>query len=445
MEHSFFDDFTSYSIAEQKAQMEKVLNMASTSVSYGWMSPEKIHIAPIYFKQPHPSKKVLTTAPIAWKIVQAIFVEGALAVIVDLINDAIAAEVDCLHFFMGDDVQGVELLFQTIKKSSVNCLFVFKTVPDKNVLDRFSAFENCSVVVDFYGQYARKGSWEKSGFEDKKRWFSMLEHTVDVPLFINASIYANAGANLVQQITFALAQLNAYLSLIHENNIGFPSTIHVQFAQGSNYFFEMAKLNAFRSLAELVVREYDTSLTLEITAEPQKRNKTTTDYNVNFLRTTTEVMSGILGGANRIMNHPYDLRFNPPNPFGDRIARNQLHLLKHESYFDKLPNVMEGSYFLEALTKQMKDKAWAQFLSLEENGGWLVALECDWIQTQIEEVRVAEQMRFTLGERLLVGTNKYVSESGLSAQVKTDKQPSINSSGSFTPIKTIYLSSEDEH
>ena len=189
-----------------------------------------------------------------------------------------------------------------------------------------------------------------------------------------------------------------------------------------------------------MIKEYSHTLELLITAEPSHRNKTTTDYNVNILRTTTEMMSAVLGGADRVMNHPYDLRFNQPNAFGDRIARNQLHLLKYESYFDELPNVMDGSYYLEALQKEMKEKAWALFLEIEQHGGWLTAIENNNIQSKIEIARQAEAKQFKEGALVLVGTNKYTSASSLNAEIKTVVPKVVKKKAMFTPLDTFYLS-----
>jgi methylmalonyl-CoA mutase N-terminal domain/subunit len=106
--------------------------------------------------------------------------------------------------------------------------------------------------------------------------------------------------------------------------------------------------------------------------------------------------------------------------------------------------VVEGSYYLETIVKEMKDKGWTQFLSLEEKGGWLVALESNEIQSQIEQVREAEKMRFKAGQQILVGTNRYVAESGLSASVKSKKKMPVASCSPFTPLQTVYLSNDDE-
>ena len=95
---------------------------------------------------------------------------------------------------------------------------------------------------------------------------------------------------------------------------------------------EIAKSIALRTLVNTIAKEYDFPISIQIIAEPQQRNKSRLDYNTNLLRSSTEMMSAILGDADIVMNHPYDLRFNLPNLFSDRLARNQLLILKHESF-----------------------------------------------------------------------------------------------------------------
>lgn len=440
MEHSFFDDFHSYSIEEQQEQINKALGVTEFKAPFSWISPEKIAVQPIYFNNPIQQKRSITTVPFAWKVTQRICIEGDLDYVLIQVNDALSSDVDCIHFFVNEQTNNFGELIEIIKNSAISFLFIFREIPSHKVLSQLHGLRNIESAVDFYGQYAQQANWKLSAEEMHERWFSFMESNVDAPLFINASLYANAGANIVQQIAFALSHLNAYLSLLEERAIAFPSSIHVQLSQGSNYFFELAKLTSFRSLAEMMIKEYSAMPELIITAEPLQRNKTTTDYNVNILRTTTEMMSAVLGGANRVMNHPYDLRFNPPNAFGDRIARNQLHILKHESYFDRLPNVMEGCYYVETLQHEMKDKAWSLFLEVEQNGGWLRALESNTLQSDIEQSRGEEDERFSKGELILVGTNKFASPSSLNATVKTVEDRVENKKDLFRPLETHYLS-----
>jgi methylmalonyl-CoA mutase len=85
-------------------------------------------------------------------------------------------------------------------------------------------------------------------------------------------------------------------------------------------------------------------------------------------------MSAIIGGADAIANLPYD-SYHKDNEFGDRIARNQLLVLKNESYFDKVNNPADGSYYIETLTAQLAEKALVLFKDIEANGGFLKQLE----------------------------------------------------------------------
>jgi methylmalonyl-CoA mutase len=118
-------------------------------------------------------------------------------------------------------------------------------------------------------------------------------------------------------------------------------------------------------------------------------------------------MSAILGGANTVTNLPYDALYHKDNEFGDRIARNQLLILKNESYFDKVNNPSDGSYYIENLTNQLADKALILFKDIEANGGFLKQLNEGIIKRKIQESADKEQELFDSGKEILLGTNKY--------------------------------------
>ncbi len=118
-------------------------------------------------------------------------------------------------------------------------------------------------------------------------------------------------------------------------------------------------------------------------------------------------MSAILGGANAVSNLAYDALYHKDNEFGDRIARNQLLVLKNESYLDKVNNPADGSYYIESLTQQLAEKALVLFKDLEENGGFLKQLNDGTIQRKIQESAQKEQDLFDSGKEVLLGTNKY--------------------------------------
>ena len=173
-------------------------------------------------------------------------------------------------------------------------------------------------------------------------------------LTVHVDTYQNAGATMVQQLAYALSHVNEYL-----NHFGSKITNKITFnvTVGSHYFFEIAKLRALRILWASLASEYGFNTNCRIKAIPSKRNKTIYDYNVNMLRTTTEWMSAVLGCADVVCNLPYDSLYHNTNEFGDRISRNQLLILKNESYFDKVNNPSDGAYYIEHLTQKLAEKA----------------------------------------------------------------------------------------
>jgi methylmalonyl-CoA mutase len=220
---------------------------------------------------------------------------------------------------------------------------------------------------------------------------------------INSSLYQNAGANMVQELAYSLAHANEYLNRISTIN----QPIVFKISVGTNYFFEIAKLRAYRILFNCIAKEYNPNLECHLVVTPTKRNKTIYDYNVNMLRTTTECMSAIIGGADAIANLPYDSLYHKDNEFGDRIARNQLLILKNESYFDKVNNPADGTYYIESLTHQLAEKALILFKDIEANGGFLKQLNEGIIKRKIQESADKEQELFDSGKEVLLGTNKY--------------------------------------
>ena len=264
--------------------------------------------------------------------------------------------------------------------------------------------------IDPIGHLAREGNWflttEKDNFESLNLLSNKSQNAI---ISVDSGLYQNAGANMVQQIAYTLAHANEYFNRISNHN----QPIVIQMAVGSNYFFEIAKLRAMRLLFHLIAKEYQPDLECHLLVIPTKRNKTIYDYNVNMLRTTTECMSAILGGADAISNLPYDSLYHKDNEFGDRIARNQLLILKNESYFDKVNNPADGSYYIESLTQQLAEKSLALFKDIELNGGFLKQLNDGIIKRKIQESTDKEQELFDSGKEILLGTNKYPNQKDL--------------------------------
>ncbi len=312
--------------------------------------------------------------------------------------------------FIAKNPFNAELLFKNLLNKKIEFHFEFEFLSEvfidelTELLKNETAFYN----IDIIGKLARTGNWHKSLNDDFKILETIIhKNPAAFILGVNAAIYQNAGANTVQQVAYALAVANEYLTRFGGK---ISKKIQFNFAVGNNYFFEISKIRSFKYVYNLMLSAYNTSANAQIFAAPSLRNKTIYDYNVNLLRTTTESMSAILGGANTISNCAYDAVFHDSNNFGDRIARNQLLILKEESGFKQAQHFASDSYYIESITKHIAEKALDIFKDIEKKGGFLIQLKEGIIQRKIKENAQKEQAQFDAGELVLLGTNKYPNE-----------------------------------
>jgi len=414
--NNLFSEFEPISAKQWKQQIQFELNGADYNETLVWESLEGIKVKPFYHNDETEINlnAIVPTKPFA--IVQNIFVHDLKKSNVRAL-ETLQRGAESVRFTIENDTIPIEELMQNLPLENVNYYFnlPFLSVEFVRKIEEFSTKNNTHffIQVDPIGQLAKDGNW----FENLEKDFEKLNtiaSKITVPfLTISSVIYQNAGANIVQQLAYTLAQVNEYFNRI--SAINQPITIEV--AVGTNYFFEIAKLRALRILFNTLATEYNHNFDCHIIATPTKRNKTLYDYNVNMLRTTTECMSAILGGANAVANLPYDALYYKDNEFGDRISRNQLLILKHESYFDKVNNPADGTYYIETLTEQLAEKALELFKDIEKNGGLISQLIDGTIQRKINESAQKEQELFDSGKEVLLGTNKYPNKND---QMKND-------------------------
>ncbi|MDO9153568.1 MAG: methylmalonyl-CoA mutase small subunit [Paludibacter sp.] len=270
---------------------------------------------------------------------------------------------------------------------------------------------------------------------EKEELVSMAKATFDaalgMPFFrvigVNATTLSNTGAFLDQELGYALAWGNEYLSSLIEAGCE-PSivakNIKFNFGVGSNYFMEIAKFRAAKLLWANIVDAYQVkcikqgcqhtiegvckcAAKMRIHAQTTEFNKTTFDANVNMLRTQTEAMSATLGGVNSLTVMPYDSTYKKPDEFSERIARNQQLLLKEESHFDKVADPAAGSYYIETLTSELAAQAWKIFLEVEDNGGFFAAIKAGTVQKAIKATAVSRLKSVSSRREVLLGTNQF--------------------------------------
>lgn len=414
MKSSLFQEFNEVSAKEWKQKIQFDLKGADYNEELIFNSLDGIAVKPFYHLE-NLKESVNTPSPKDWSICERFYV-ASVEKTNHLALKALEKGTESLWFIIPNEKIAIETLFKGIplEKTIIYLNFNFHSEAYFKRLRSYLKVKKHQIFlqIDVIGNLARSGNWFYSLKKDHEILDTVFadHHKFNSVLSVDSSLYQNAGATIPQQLAYSLAHANEYLNHLQEK----PNfkEIQLQFltASGPNYFFEIAKIKALRWLFASLASAFKIPETCHILAQPTKRNKTLYDYNVNLLRTTTESMSAILGGANSIFNMPYDAIYHKNNKFGDRIARNQLLVLKHEAYFGKVSNASEGAYYIENLTKQFAEAALIIFKEIEKNGGFLKQLKEGVIQRKIKESAKKEQEQFDNGQLILVGTNKFKNE-----------------------------------
>ena len=404
-----FQEFNAVSSQQWKQQIQYELKGADYNQTLIWETLEGIKVKPFYHIDEFEKKYHIPSSN-GFEIVQKIFVHGE-AKSNQRAVDAVNRGAEQLQFTIENTSISFEKLLQNLPKenTSYSLVLPFLSVDYTTALANYLSQNGfCAAIsIDPIGQLVSDGNWFENLDSDFEK-LNTIASQVTIPfLSINSGVYQNAGANIVQQLAYTLAHLNEYFNKLNKFLNKDKTTITIEVSVGSNYFFEIAKIRALRLLFNTLAKEYGNDINCQISATPTLRNKTLYDYNVNMLRTTTECMSAILGGADAVANLAYDAIYHKDNEFGDRIARNQLLILKNESYFDKVNNPADGAYYIETLTQQLAEKALELFKEIENGGGFITQLIEGKIQKKINESAQKEQELFDAGKEVLLGTNKY--------------------------------------
>lgn len=294
-----------------------------------------------------------------------------------------------------------------------------------------------SSPLDPVGSFVLKGNLKKDAFDELK---VAVEKTADLPHFrtigVHGKFFANSGGSIVQELAFALAQGVEYLTKLTGAGLSIDEVaqnIKFNFGIGNNYFMEIAKLRAARLLWAQIVKAFNPqnveSARLIAHSETNTYNKTLYDPYVNMLRTQTEAMSAVLGGADSITVLPFNAIFGDTTKFAERIARNQQILLKEEAHLDKIADPGAGSYYIENLTASLAEHAWNLFLEVQDKGGFVQAFKDGFIQEEIKAMAAKRDTNVALRRENILGINQFPN---FSEVVKEEFQDTIFQASDFT-------------
>ena len=401
MKKHLLTDFDPVSAKAWKQKIQVDLKGAEYNETLISKTLEGIHIKPFYHNDDGIATKEIPGTPSGWNITQGVFIDDV-KIANNIAIDALEKGAEAI-VFTAEKPFNIPSVFKDFPFSKATIYFDFSFL-DIEFVKELSLYltkhkAEFYLNIDPVGKLSKEGNWFKSQKEDfyALQSLSQAGNTISV----DTTNYQNAGANMVQQLAYALAHANEYLNHQTTNSITF------KIATGTHYFFEIAKIRALRILYASLAKEYDCSQTCHVIAQPSRRNKTVYDYNINMLRSTTEAMSSVLGGADAVCNMPYDVLYHKSNEFGERISRNQLLILKAESYFDVVSNPADGAYYIESVTQELASKALDLFKQIEDGGGFIKQLLQGDIQKKIKESASKQQALFDNGSITLLGTNKH--------------------------------------
>ena len=440
-----FDMFPPVSTAEWKAKVEADLKGAPFDKKLVWRTNEGFNLQPMYRAEDIADLKTTDSLPGEYPFVRGTRTDNdwlsRQEIIADSAADANAKAVDVLTkginslgfkikdasadelaaLLKGIDVAAVELNFVCCPRKALDFARVLVDyLKANNLTDKFHGSIDFNPFkkalkhgVEFPGDIAEMGA-------------EMLAIVKDVPalrvLSVDSVMLSDAGAYIYEELGYALAWGAEWLTLLTDKGLDAAEVAdRIKFNMGvsSNYFMELAKFRAGRMLWAEIVKAYgacDEGCKMFVHAITSQFNQTIYDAHVNLLRSMTETMSAALAGVNSIETLPFDLQFKQPDEFSERIARNQQLLLKEESHLDKVVDPAGGSYYVETLTVAIATEAWKLFLAVEDEGGFLKAVNAGSVQKAIREASEKRHTDVARRKEILLGTNQYPNINEMAAE-----------------------------
>ena len=240
----------------------------------------------------------------------------------------------------------------------------------------------------------------------------------NMPKFNSISISGyhmqEAGATADIELAYTLADGLEYLRAGVNAGMdidAFAPRLSFFWAIGMNHFMEIAKMRAGRLLWAKIVKQFNPknpkSLALRTHSQTSGWSLTEQDPFNNVGRTCIEAMGAALGHTQSLHTNALDEAIALPTDFSARIARNTQIYIQDETTICKSIDPWGGSYYVESLTQELVEKAWAHIQEIEKLGGMAAAIESGIPKLRIEEAAARTQARIDSGAQTIVGTNKY--------------------------------------
>lgn len=409
-----FSEFRNISFKEWKNKVNFDLKGKDFNQTLNWHNIEGINVPP-YFSAESNIKKSINTRISDYNLkISKTFTLKNDNRSKQILKTILSEELDSIRIFIPsefelEDLKKIDTLYNKDIQFEFE-LFVEEYIETISELAlKMKSGKMIYLNLDLINRFSSEGNWINSKKEDLEliKKINSIQNDNIIPFSVNTSTYQNAGANIVQQITYALATTVEYVSIL---DINFFSKVQYNFSFGTSFFFEIAKISVFEHLLNIIKTKYNTFSENIISGESSIRNKTIYDSHNNMLRSTTEAFSAIIAGVNTFTTYGFDSTYNVDNSFASRIGYNQLLILKEEAHINKINNISEGSYYIDYIKNELAEKSLEIFKLIENGGGFLKQLEEGIIGKKIEESNKKEQDLFNKGNSIIIGSNSFINE-----------------------------------
>ncbi len=314
-----------------------------------------------------------------------------------------------------------------------------------------------AVMRDLITEWAEKGVMPTKESGVLSDWFqSIKDWNESSPaiktIMVNSKPYHESGADAAKEIAYALSIGAHYIYEGLQTGLSAQETAEkmiFSFSIDSSFFMQIAKLRAARKLWFAVGKAYgqENTFKMDIHAQTSRRNKTGYDRFVNLLRATNEALAAVIGNCQYLTVDSFDQLQKEESSLGKRLARNIPHILREESMLMKTADPGGGSYYLEALTDELSQQAWSEFIELENKGGILSALKKGQVQRELIELAKKRLSAVAVRKDKLVGINAYANPKEMRpdvAEILIEMQNIEKGEKEIIPLKPIRLASEFE-
>lgn len=318
--------------------------------------------------------------------------------------------VDSLIFELNESILELDVLLDGIGLEYIHTTFIPQTFDQVSSILNGPCSEHKSVIsiaIDLN---------KTNGLKTELSELVNLLKKDQVPVFMaDGYQIQQCGANITQELAFILSTGNEYLNILLNEGLTIDEAaacIHFRVGLGSDYFHEIAKIRALRTLWANIIKQYDPkhscSYNCQITAQTGSMNKSAKDPNTNLLRQTTEAMSAIMGGIDQLVVLPFDYHSsNGSSNLSERMAVNISLILKEESYLHTVIDPAGGSYTIEDLTNKICINSWEKFQSLDEKGGIFNSNCSNYLVEEVKKTAVERIEQIRNKEKTLIGVNKF--------------------------------------